>query len=38
MFGGATICLSADGDTRFLPGMQIRPFSYPPKTPADPLR
>lgn len=38
MFGGATISLTTDEDTRFLPGQQIRPFSYPPKTSADPLR
>jgi hypothetical protein len=38
MYGGATIALTTVEDTRFVPGLQIRPFSYPPASAADPLR
>lgn len=38
MFGGATICLASEQDTRFLPGMPVRPLSYPPKISAGTLR
>ena len=31
MFGGSSTALTTDEDTRFTPGLPVRPFSYPPK-------